>query len=176
MYRKSRLALLSLAVALVVAAMFTHPAQAGTSASTADLPLSGSFFNSVTGEYVDITGDLHIVTSVTFFSTALTTTLYATIPDNVTAIGRTSGRPYRVDGVNQIQITASPTSSYPPTPVRKALSFTVWPPGPIRWTPRPSTDDLIMSLSLRFTTDGVLLEGSSSVSVIGDSIDSFSGD
>jgi len=66
MYRKSRSALVSLAVALVVAAVFAHPAQAGTIASKADLPLSGTYYDSVAGEKVVVKGTVHLETLVTF--------------------------------------------------------------------------------------------------------------
>ncbi len=88
MYSKSRFALVSLAVSLVVAAAFAHPAQAGTIASKADLPLSGTYYDSVAGENVVVTGTLHLETLVTM-PDATAYVLYSSVQGST--VGQTSG-------------------------------------------------------------------------------------
>ena len=88
MYSKSRFALLSLAVALVVAAGFTNPANAGTVISSGDLPVSGTYYDSIAGEEVVVTGTVHLETLVTL-PDATYYLVYSSVQGST--VGQTSG-------------------------------------------------------------------------------------
>src|SRR5271167_1567833 len=124
MYRKS----MSLALVLLVATVFTLPAEAGTVISNVNLPLTGSFFYSATNEWVDITGTLPLVAAITHSTTTTTATLVTGDPVKVTAIGRTSGLPYQINGFNALQVTSPHLPNGIPSPILAPVTFGVTPP------------------------------------------------
>ncbi len=140
--------------------------------STAWLPFAGSFFDSVTGEWVDISASLHIVTQTTISPTADTLTLHAALPADIDATGRTTGQRYIANGTTILHLELPPSPAWPIDPTGGILNFVIF-PVPHRSTPG---DPMFVLLTLRFTSDGTLLVGSSSVRLCGDRVGSCSSD
>ena len=165
--------------AVLLALPFAHVTRADNDnvvTSVAKLPFAGSFYDSVTGESVRISSDVHVLTELTFNPTATTLDLHAFLLV-VDASGVTTGCRYVTYGANYLLAVLSPR------PRRNAVAqvqFVIYPPIPIPpGDPCRSIshlhDSLILKLNLRFATDGTLLvggEGGSTVFVCGDRIGS----
>lgn len=168
--RRVRICATLAALALVVSTVPVSPtAHAGDLiTSTASLPFSGAFFDSVTGETVDISGYLHIVTQTAIPSTADTLTLFSNLPADVDAIGRTSGLRYILNGAHHSQCASSPPAP-PPTSGPPLLRQVIFPPVPLI---PANVDILFMRVQLSFASDGTLLADGSRVFLCGDRIGS----
>jgi Flp pilus assembly pilin Flp len=185
MFRRILVTLTSLA--LVVSTLSVAPTAhaGGVVTSTASLPFAGSIFDSVTGEFVDISGHYNIVTQVTISTTGDTLTVHAALPADVVATGRTSGNRYIVNGTTILQLSFPPGSFIPPpstspTPyglveyalILALISILVIVAGPSPTGQPHPTDTLYSSLTLKFAGDGTLLADRSSVRLCGDQIGS----
>jgi hypothetical protein len=162
--------------------------------STAKLPFAGSLFDSVTGESVHISGDLHVVTEIIFSSSATTLDLHGVLPADVDATGVTTGCTYIALGAFSSLLTSPPL---PSTAFRSKQSeakanlkaaytaekaFITPTTSPQPFSPSPVCqsishlpDSLFLQLNLLFAADGTLLvggEGGSTVLVCGDQIGS----
>jgi len=158
MYRHTRFALLSLAVALVLATGFTHPAQAGTIASSGDLPLSGTFYDSVTGENVVITGTLHLETLVTISPTDPQYIIFGSVSGTGTG---TSGLSYGFTGVNLAAFPTPPSKTI--TPLHVVLNSVAYQTGDVE---NPLITGMTFNATFTFANDGKLILKSSTVTVL----------
>jgi hypothetical protein len=122
-------ALLGLLVTLLGAgAAAALPPGPPTRSTSSQVALDGPAFASGAGEYVDITGDLHVVTSISGSETDGWTLEWHANVDHARGTGQTSGGRYVLNGAT------SGTETYPPgPPVRTASfepTFSLIPPGP----------------------------------------------
>ncbi len=143
---------------------------AGLVVTSADLPLGGSFFDTVTQESVSLSGTLHVITQVAFINNVGTLKrVEANVADSSGA-GQTSGSVYKLTGADRL----APTDPCIPTYTTGNLLFTltnipgnpVIPGNPIH---PPDPCDIPLVLKLAFDEGGNLLpnglEGGSSVSI-----------
>jgi len=159
MYRKSRFALLSLAVAVVVAAVFAHPAQAATIASSANLPLSGTYYDSVAGENVVVTGTVHITSIVTISPSDPIYIVYSDVQG--TGVGQTTGNS------SFITLESYNWFTYPePIPTQRiVLTGEAKPTPPIIVGSVYNAHTLFIPVTLSFASDGTLQSESSTATV-----------
>ncbi len=159
--------------ALIVASGLFVPATShadGVTTSAAALAFAGSFFDSITGENVNVSGNVRLVTRFASTSTGTTVYLNGVLPDNVTAVGETSGARYNITGTFAQRFHPS-DPFHPGDPILSQFTASVYRPG-FPNDPIFPTDPIFVGLTLRFTNDGVLLvggEGGSTVQVCGES-------
>lgn len=157
------------AICLVLtAALAQHALAATTVVSTASLPLTGSFSDSITCETVSLSGTLLLTTQVTFSSSATIVELQAVLPQNLVATGETSGLNDSANGVVRLTIKFPPES----TRWRKASETVVaeiYPDHPTS-PGRDGADAMFLTVNFVFDNNGNLLQGDggSTVTVLGD--------
>jgi len=85
------------------AALVVTPASATPVTSRLSVPLSGTVFDSVTNENVDVSATLSVITKFTgsFLSVRIK-------PTSVTATGETTGFPYSLKGTTKVTIPGNP--------------------------------------------------------------------
>jgi hypothetical protein len=160
---RSGLVRLSVVGAVLLAPSFAHPAHAVT--STATIPFSGSYFDAVTLQTVNLTGALHVVTQVTFSSTATLLNIYADLPTGFGNATQVSGCKRVLFGATKVQ------QLFPPDPIRvatAALDFLyptdpilptdpIFPTDPVKLLcPLSRGGPVYLKLNLRFNLDGTL--------------------
>jgi hypothetical protein len=135
---------LALAGGLLTLALLAKPSQAqGQGAVVEQFPISFIQVNNCTGEEVLVEGTLHTVTQSVTDEEDRVHDHSSDNLSNVTAVGRTSGDEYILQGLNHAEFNGSPTSSDTST-----ASFTT---RFIRVGPDTPEDDLLASGFLHFT-------------------------
>jgi hypothetical protein len=145
--------------------------------SSIEPTFSGSFFDTFTGEWVDISGSVKLTADVTLGASIWTLLLNSALPANVIGTGRTTGCRYIANGdvIQRIQ--------FPPNPTRHIFAqavFKIFPPNPCApLSTYPGTvDNFVVTFSLDFANDGTLLPqlctvescSGSSITSIGDTL------
>jgi hypothetical protein len=158
-----RFASLSLAIVMVIFAMFTFPVQAQERiiASSGSIPLSGSYYDSITEENVLLTGTLQLDTFVTGSPTVTNYLIYSSLSDNITAIGQTSGVHYVVSGMNALQFTSPASSLDTPVIRRIVLSSVIYPTVSIGTGVNTLVDNIYTGVTVVVAGNGTLQLSSS---------------
>jgi hypothetical protein len=145
--------------------------------SSIEPTFSGSFFDTFTGEWVDISGSVKVTADVTLGASIWTLLLNSALPANLTGTGRTTGCRYIANGdvIQSIQ--------FPPDPVRAIFAqavFKIFPPNPCAplSTYPGAVDNFVVTFSLDFANDGTLVPqlctlescSGSSITSIGDTL------
>ena len=133
--------------------------------SIADIPLHGFALLDSTGDLVELTGMVHIVTQVVFSATSVTVTVSAALPPGAAA-AQVPADPVRVliaTGAGQATVQGR---AFPSDPVRLPGFFVIATPVDPVSPPDPILPQgFILELRLSFTAAGVLNPATSSAGV-----------